>query len=583
MLYEEHYSNSWALLVGINEYQHAPPLVHACNDAEGIKHALVKTFHFCENNTWLLLNRDATRKSIMENYLALANRVEPNDRVVVFFAGHGHTLQNSRGETGFLLPADGTVDDLSTLIRWDELTRNADLISAKHMLFIMDACYGGLAVSRFVPPGSMRFLRDMLTRYSRQVLTAGKANEVVADSGGPREGHSIFTGHLLDAFDGAASKQENSLTAAGVIAYVYDRVANDQHSQQTPHYGSFAGDGDMVLLPEIPVQQQGESKADNTLVEIPPTLISPEQTEQTTSLQTRVKQYLSDRKYRIALDDLVTNKIKETLHRLNPDDFPLQSIQLSAESFVGRLQQYESCMASLRLIAALISHWGEEEHRPMLQRVLARIGEVHEMAGGQVVWLGLRWYSIKLLLYTGGIAAMTAGNYANLYSMLNVHIQDPRNRTEIIPLILPAINEGCEASTFRAWKLVPGHERHYIPDSEYAFKETQPMVEDLFFVGNSYEAMFDRFEMIMSLTYAHLTWDKKNGSGIWGPAGRFWWKYGSRGMTSNPFSQLRKEAAALTDHWAPLKAGFFNGSYARFKAVAADYEKMLQEQTWLLR
>ena len=97
-----------------------------------------------------------------------------------------------------MLPADGATDDLSTLIRWDELTRNADLIPAKHMLFIMDACYGGLAVTRYVQPGSMRFLKDMLTRYSRQVLAAGKANQVVADSDGPREGHSIFTGHLLD-------------------------------------------------------------------------------------------------------------------------------------------------------------------------------------------------------------------------------------------------------------------------------------------------------------------------------------------------------------------------------------------------
>jgi hypothetical protein len=38
---------------------------------------------------------------------------------------------------------------LSGLIRWDELTRNADLITAKHMLFVMDACYGGLALMAY--------------------------------------------------------------------------------------------------------------------------------------------------------------------------------------------------------------------------------------------------------------------------------------------------------------------------------------------------------------------------------------------------------------------------------------------------
>ena len=118
MLYETHYSNSRALLIGINDYQYASPLAHARSDAEGIRNALVNTFHFGEENIQLLLDENATRTSIMENYLALANRVEPNDRVVIFFAGHGHTLKNRRGETGFLLPADGTLDDLSTLIRW---------------------------------------------------------------------------------------------------------------------------------------------------------------------------------------------------------------------------------------------------------------------------------------------------------------------------------------------------------------------------------------------------------------------------------------------------------------------------------
>ena len=581
MLYEQYYSNSWALLVGINDYHHAPPLAHACNDAEGVRDTLVNTFHFSEDNTTLLLNEDATRTSIMQEYLALANRVEPNDRVVIFFAGHGNTLKNPRGETGFLLPADGALDDLSTLIRWDDLTRNADLIAAKHMLFIMDACYGGLAVNRFVPPGSMRFLRDMLTRYSRQVLAAGKANQVVSDSGGPREGHSIFTGHLLDAFEGAASKQENVLTAAGVIADVYDRVAKDQDSKQTPHYGSFAGDGDMVFLPEMPIQQS-ESKADNTLVEIPSTLMVPEHQEQGGPVEARVKQYLLDSRFRIALDDLVTSTLRETLHKLGPSGFPLQNTALTGESFVERLQKYESCVTEIRLIVALICRWGVDEHKPTLQQILARIGEAIEMEGGQTVWLGLRWYPVKVLLYTGGISALSAQNYANLYSLLNVQIQDPRNSSAHTPLIIPMVDESIPVARTGIWKHVPGHERHYVPESEYAFNETQPKVEDLFFLGKSYEDQFDRFEMLMSLTYAHRTWKQDDGLGVWGPAGRFWWKFRSHRVTSDPFSQLRQEAASMTDSWEPLKAGFFGGSYKRFEALVDDYEKMLRGQNWML-
>jgi uncharacterized caspase-like protein len=113
------------------------------------------------------------------------------------------------------VPYDGNPEKLATLIRWDELTRNADLITAKHILFIMDACYGGLAITRALKPGTMRFQKDMLMRPARQVLTAGKADEVVADLGGPLPNHSVFTGHLIEALQGKAESVPGLLTANG--------------------------------------------------------------------------------------------------------------------------------------------------------------------------------------------------------------------------------------------------------------------------------------------------------------------------------------------------------------------------------
>jgi uncharacterized caspase-like protein len=102
--------------------------------------------------------------------------IAPDDRILFFFAGHGHTVPG-RHETGFLIPQDGDPEELSSLIRWDEFTRDADLIPAKHMLFLVDACYGGLAVHRkAVAAGSKRFLSDLMQRYARQVLAASLTN-----------------------------------------------------------------------------------------------------------------------------------------------------------------------------------------------------------------------------------------------------------------------------------------------------------------------------------------------------------------------------------------------------------------------
>ena len=242
------YNKSWALIIGINDYLSAPPLDYARSDAEAIAEILKSRFKFPEKNITLLYDANATKENIMTNFLSYNKKAnDVNDRLLVFYAGHGHTITGHRGDVGYLIPVDAKLDDIATYIRWDEFTRNADLIPAKHILFIMDACYGGLAVTRSVSGGT-RFIKDMLTRRSRQVLTAGKANEPVADAGGPVPNHSIFTGHLIQALEGkAASPTDETITAQGVMAYVYDKVANDTNSKQTPHFGHVDGDGDFIF------------------------------------------------------------------------------------------------------------------------------------------------------------------------------------------------------------------------------------------------------------------------------------------------------------------------------------------------
>lgn len=158
-MYQPNYHKSWALIIGINKYQKASPLSFARNDAEAIHRTLIEKFAFQEENITLLLDETATRATVLDSFIQLVQgSVNPNDRVFVFFAGHGHTFTGKRGEVGYLVPVDGTPENLATLIRWDELTRNADLIPAKHVLFIMDACYGGLALTRSAGPGRARFL-----------------------------------------------------------------------------------------------------------------------------------------------------------------------------------------------------------------------------------------------------------------------------------------------------------------------------------------------------------------------------------------------------------------------------------------
>lgn len=167
---EPQYAKSHALIVGINHYKYCSPLEYAISDAEAVAQILQEKFSFPSKNVCLLCGKKATRAALLQKFLSFASEgTDANDRVFIFFAGHGYTFHSRRGDVGYLVPYDGNVERLDTLIRWDELTRNADLIAAKHVLFVMDACYGGLAITRALQPGSMRFLKNMLVRFSRQI------------------------------------------------------------------------------------------------------------------------------------------------------------------------------------------------------------------------------------------------------------------------------------------------------------------------------------------------------------------------------------------------------------------------------
>ncbi|MFN7936894.1 MAG: caspase family protein [Bryobacteraceae bacterium] len=405
------------------------------SDAEAVAAALIKEFSFPSSNVQLLLNGEATRDAIARRFLSFArDGCGANDRLVVFFAGHGHTESSHRGEVGYLVPWEGDPADLATLIRWDTLTRDADLIEAKHVLFVMDACYGGLAVTRALKPGAMRFMKDMLQRRSRQVLTAGKANEVVADLGGPLPNHSVFTGHFLEALAGKAAGPEGILTANGVIAYVYRSVANDAGSRQTPHFGYLNGDGDLIfndaVLAALAPPTSGDSgKGDADILSAIPGVLMPRETEEEMTAAEQAKELLAEEKLRIKLHDFIAIKTREALSATGDDNFPNRG-KWSADDFVTRLQKYEVAMDDLAQVQGLLGLWSEPYHRGIIQVALQHLAGRLGPSSGLVAWSALRYYPLLLLMYCGGIGAIAANKYENLRDILLVPIRGPRESSD---------------------------------------------------------------------------------------------------------------------------------------------------------
>lgn len=574
-LLKTHYTNSRALVIGIDHYQSASPLSYAVSDAEEVCDVLINDLDFPEENVTYLTDSEATRGDILRAFMRLtADDVDLDERILVFFAGHGHTRTGIRGEVGYLVPYDADMQDFSSFIRWDELTRNADLIRAKHMLFIMDACYGGLALTRSLHPGSTRFLKDMMLRYSRQVLTAGKADEVVADSGGPLPNHSVFTGHLIEAIRGKAVTENGVLTASGLMSYVYAKVANDKNSNQTPHYGYFDGDGDFILLaPQLSELEKTNDKDIDSLIVVP--YAEEEFSKETTPDKIKkIKSLLANDSSSIELHDLVIDEVRRFLASTSEDHFTVQG-QYSKDELLERIAKYERLVIDLAAILACIAYWARPVHRSILQKALARFTDRLESQGGRAVWLNLRWYPLIITLYSCGIAAVEGKRYDSLANIFYTTLSRSEYRHHGEFLIEAISNSILEFTRAEVFKHLPGHDRYYTPMSEYLYKVLQPKLDDLLFIGKGYETSFDEFEVLFALAVADLR--KQAGGRVWGPIGRFGWKE-QRG--DGPMSRIIAEARAMGENWEPLRAGLFGGKLDRFDAVATEFYQVISQLNW---
>lgn len=246
------YRESWAVVIGIDQYQSWPQLSYAANDAQGVRDLLVNRYRFKPENVFLLTNEQATRQNILSllgDKLGNPDLVKRDDRVFVFFAGHGATRKLASGkELGYIIPVDaGTANLEGTAISMTSFQDVSDAIPAKHLLFVMDSCYSGLALTRGSAVGaSANYLAEISRREARQMFTAGGADQQVADNG--PNGHSVFSWTLLQALEGRADMNGDGIITASELA-TYVAPAVSALSQQTPAFGNLPGSegGDFIF------------------------------------------------------------------------------------------------------------------------------------------------------------------------------------------------------------------------------------------------------------------------------------------------------------------------------------------------
>ncbi|MCW3095928.1 MAG: polysaccharide deacetylase, partial [Chthonomonadaceae bacterium] len=211
----------------------------ADQDATDLRDILVRSYGFLPENVTVLLNEQATKKGIEDALSALADeeKVKLDDRVLVFFSGHGQTVKLNDGTSrGFLIPFDAKVDlnrlnnaapYLKTCLPMDSIWNYLEAIPARHRLLIADACFGGLLVkNKAIGPEkpNRAVVASLLTRPALQVLTAGDSGETVIED--PKLGHSAFTFKLLEELKAQAATEDQVFLTSQLAGALKTSVGN---------------------------------------------------------------------------------------------------------------------------------------------------------------------------------------------------------------------------------------------------------------------------------------------------------------------------------------------------------------------
>jgi hypothetical protein len=247
------YDESHALVIGESDYTGGwPKLPGVEKDIQLVKNALeAKGF-----NVVLVRNPDSQElENAFEVFIEKYGQ-KPNNRLLFYFAGHGHTVTPKYGgqPLGYIVPkeAPNPNDDLNKFKRvamsMQRIEEYAISIDAKHALFIFDSCFSGsiFALSRAVP----EHISYKTAKPVRLFITSGSADEKVPDT-------SMFRQQFIAALDGEGDLNgDGYMTGAELSDFVFKNVVNYTKGAQHPQYGKIRNPnldkGDFVFRTKQP-------------------------------------------------------------------------------------------------------------------------------------------------------------------------------------------------------------------------------------------------------------------------------------------------------------------------------------------
>ena len=159
------------------------------------------------------------------------NLVESDDRFLFYWSGHGTQVKNALNRVvGYLPLADSKRDQTYTMISMGDVADWDGWIKARHALFLLDACFSGLAGSE--PQSTPKdFTIERLSKPAHHLISAGTGDEQTI--AGEDWNGSIFTDAIIRGARGEADAQtafpaDGVVSIAELLEFVRQRVDHER-------------------------------------------------------------------------------------------------------------------------------------------------------------------------------------------------------------------------------------------------------------------------------------------------------------------------------------------------------------------
>ncbi len=284
-----------------------------------------------------------------------------------------------------------------------------------------------------------------------------------------------------------------------------------------------------------------------------------------------LKRYLPDSRYRIQLSDLVDKTVERIVEVTSGEAFAVQDgPHPTRESITARVRGYETACSILLAMAPTGGRWAEEEHYPVWERALQRLG-LRTSSGGISLWLDLQRYPATLLLYALGLGAVEAGLLQFLKHMLTATLRN-ENQNDV-----PAVQILPPSCLFSAGGkgMLEGMDRNFALLSDWLQKTLRPHVERIIPDNDRYTLVFDKLEMLMALSYAHHRGEWQEW--YWAPPGAFGYRDENR---TRIMQEIEKSLSTMQDESPFVTSRIFGETAEECKKGVEGLKEFVPELGW---